>query len=113
MLLFSIANDLEAQGSLNAALEMKKQGKMDKALRLFEHAYVLSPLHPDVLNHYGEFMEDTQKDIITADQFYFQVSSFHLHNIRCKKCMSFYLLIDHDLMLRGLYPVTTSSLLSP
>lgn len=52
---------------------MKRQGKADKAQKLFEHAYILAPLHPDVLNHYGEFLEDTQKDIIMADQLYFQV----------------------------------------
>ena len=67
------AAEAEAEGSLFAALEMKRQGKTDKALKLFEHAYILAPLHPDVLNHYGEFLEDTKKDIIMADQLYFQV----------------------------------------
>lgn len=70
---FSPAAETEAEGSLHAALEMKRQGKVDKALKLFEHAYILAPLHPDVLNHYGEFLEDTQKDVIKADQLYFQV----------------------------------------
>lgn len=68
-----IAAEAEAEGSLSAALEMKRQGKADKALKLFEHAYILAPLHPDILNHYGEFLEDTKKDIIMADQLYFQV----------------------------------------
>ncbi|KAI5645080.1 fic/DOC family domain-containing protein [Phthorimaea operculella] len=64
------ARDAEAVGSLNAALEMKKSGKSDKALKLFRHAFALSPKHPDVLNHYGEFLEDTKKDVVRADQLY-------------------------------------------
>ncbi|XP_028040462.1 protein adenylyltransferase Fic [Bombyx mandarina] len=64
------ARDAEAVVSLNAALEMKKHGKSDKALKLFQHAFALSPKHADILNHYGEFLEDTKKDIVKADQLY-------------------------------------------
>lgn len=62
--------DSEAVVSLNAALEMKKVGKSDKALKLFQHAFALSPKHADILNHYGEFLEDTKKDVVKADQLY-------------------------------------------
>lgn len=64
------ARDAEAVVSLNAALEMKKNGKTDKALKLFQHAFALSPKHADILNHYGEFLEDTKKDVVKADQLY-------------------------------------------
>ncbi|KAG6441910.1 hypothetical protein O3G_MSEX002065 [Manduca sexta] len=64
------ARDAEAVVSLNAALEMKRVGKSDKALKLFQHAFALSPKHADILNHYGEFLEDTKKDIVKADQLY-------------------------------------------
>ncbi|XP_026319620.1 adenosine monophosphate-protein transferase Fic isoform X3 [Hyposmocoma kahamanoa] len=64
------ADDAEAVVSLNAALEMKNNGKADKALKLFQHAFALSPKHADVLNHYGEFLEDTKKDVVKADQLY-------------------------------------------
>ncbi|KAJ0182241.1 hypothetical protein K1T71_001610 [Dendrolimus kikuchii] len=64
------ARDAEAVVSLNAALEMKKVGKSDKALKLFQHAFALSPKHADILNHYGEFLEDTKKDVVKADQLY-------------------------------------------
>lgn len=64
------ARDAEAVVSLNAALEMKKNGKADKALKLFQHAFALSPKHPDILNHYGEFLEETKKDVVKADQLY-------------------------------------------
>jgi Tfp pilus assembly protein PilF len=40
---------------------MRSSGRPDKALKLFEHAVALAPKHPDVLNHYGEFLEDTKK----------------------------------------------------
>lgn len=62
--------DAEAVVSLHAALEMKKIGKADKALKLFQHAFALSPKHADILNHYGEFLEDTKKDVVKADQLY-------------------------------------------
>lgn len=64
------ARDAEAVVSLNAALEMKKMGKADKAMKLFQHAFALSPKHADILNHYGEFLEDTKKDVLKADQLY-------------------------------------------
>lgn len=64
------AHDAEAVVSLNAALEMKKVGKAEKALKLFQHAFALSPKHADILNHYGEFLEETKKDIVKADQLY-------------------------------------------
>ncbi|GFG33997.1 hypothetical protein Cfor_04864 [Coptotermes formosanus] len=66
----------EALSSLYAALEMKKAGKHDKALKLFQHAAALAPKHPDILTHYGEFLEETQKDIVTADQLYFQALTY-------------------------------------
>lgn len=65
--------EAEALGSLYVAFEMKKAGKIDKALKLFKHAYALSPTHPDILTHYGEFLEETN-DIVSADQLYFKVS---------------------------------------
>lgn len=73
--------DAEAVVSLNAALEMKKHGKADKALKLFQHAFALSPKHADVLNHYGEFLEDTKKDVVRADQLYtLALSNFPDHS---------------------------------
>lgn len=56
------------------ALELKNVGKTEKAMKLLEHAIALAPNHPDVLNHYGELLEELQQDIIKADQMYFQVS---------------------------------------
>lgn len=73
--------DAEAVVSLNAALEMKKTGKAEKALKLFQHAFALSPKHADILNHYGEFLEDTKKDVVRADQLYtLALTNYPQHN---------------------------------
>uniref|UniRef100_T1JBA4 Protein adenylyltransferase Fic n=1 Tax=Strigamia maritima TaxID=126957 RepID=T1JBA4_STRMM len=60
----------EALSSLHVALEMKSRGKLEKAQKLFWHALALHPSHPDVLNHYGEFIEEQENDVIQADQLY-------------------------------------------
>lgn len=66
----------EALSSLYLALEMKLSGKQKKAIKLFQHAVALAPQHPDVLNHYGEFLEHTQNDVIKANQFYIRALSY-------------------------------------
>nr|CAD7407217.1 unnamed protein product [Timema cristinae] len=68
--------DAEAVVSLQAALEMKHVGKNEKAWKLFQHAVALAPKHSDILTYYGEFLEQTQNDVLTADQLYFQALAF-------------------------------------
>lgn len=63
----------EAVNSLSAALELKNAGKLDKAMKVIEYCVSLAPFDPDVLNRYGEFIEEIKNDVITADQMYFQV----------------------------------------
>lgn len=65
----------EALSTLKVALEFKTLGKDDKALRLFKHALALAPKNPEVLTHYGEYLEHNRRDILSADLMYFQVSS--------------------------------------
>lgn len=67
---------VEALTSLKVAMEMKAQGKGEKAMRLFKHAMALAPRHPEVLNRYGEYLEHSRSDIVTADLLYFQVCFF-------------------------------------
>ncbi|XP_037911554.1 protein adenylyltransferase Fic [Hermetia illucens] len=62
----------EALGTLKMALELRMAGKDDKALRLFQHALALAPKHPEVLVKFGEYLEHNKKDIVMADQMYFQ-----------------------------------------
>ncbi|XP_063990942.1 protein adenylyltransferase Fic [Diachasmimorpha longicaudata] len=66
----------EAITSLQLALEMKLSGKKKKAIKLFQHAVALAPQHPDVLNHYGEFLEHTQNDVIRANEFYVRALTY-------------------------------------
>lgn len=78
-----ILDENEAISTLKVALELRLQGKMDKALRLFQHALALAPKHPEVLNKYGEYLEHSHSDVISADMMYFQV------------CFSFFSSINH------------------
>lgn len=70
------ASQAEAVSSLHLALEMKLSGKMKKAIKLFQHAVALAPQHPDVLNRYGEFLEQAQNDIIKANEFYVRALTY-------------------------------------
>ncbi|CAI9726117.1 protein adenylyltransferase FICD-like [Octopus vulgaris] len=60
----------EALTALNLAMDMFAQGKNEKALKLFQHAIALDPLHADILNEYGEFIEKHEKDIVLANHLY-------------------------------------------
>lgn len=72
----SATSTAEALTSLYLALEMKLSGKQKKAIKLFQHAVALAPRHPDILNHYGEFLEHTQNDVIKANEYYVRALSF-------------------------------------
>ncbi|XP_004534425.1 adenosine monophosphate-protein transferase FICD homolog [Ceratitis capitata] len=65
-------NIKEALDSLKLATEMRIMGKEEKAQRLYEHAFALAPKHPEVLLRYGEYLEHDQRNILLADQYYFQ-----------------------------------------
>lgn len=67
------SDEIEALSTLKMAIELKLLGKTEKALRLYKHAMALAPKHPEILTRYGEFLEHSQADIITADLMYFQV----------------------------------------
>ena len=72
----SAASTAEALTSLHLAIEMKLSGKQKKAVKLFQHAVALAPRHPDILNHYGEFLEYTQDDVIKANEYYARALSY-------------------------------------
>lgn len=67
------ADHQEALSSLKVALELRAQGKDDKALRLFKHALALAPKNPEILTQFGEYLEHNRQDVVTADLMYFQV----------------------------------------
>ncbi|XP_060516098.1 protein adenylyltransferase Fic [Cylas formicarius] len=64
--------DTEVYNVLQAALAFKSAGKNNKAMKLFEHASAIAPDNADVLNWYGEFLEQQHHDIVTADELYFK-----------------------------------------
>lgn len=72
----TVASTTEALTSLHLAMEMKVSGKQKKAIKLFQHAVALAPRHPDILNHYGEFLEHTQNNIIKANEFYVRALTY-------------------------------------
>uniref|UniRef100_A0A336KTT5 Protein adenylyltransferase Fic n=1 Tax=Culicoides sonorensis TaxID=179676 RepID=A0A336KTT5_CULSO len=65
-------NEQEALSSLKVALEMRSDGKDEKASRLFLHAIALAPKNPEILTKYGEFLEHKKQDVIAADEMYFR-----------------------------------------
>lgn len=69
-------NVVEAEINLKAALELKRAGKYDKALKVFQHSLALSPNHPSILTEYGIFLEFYQHDIIQADSFFFRALTY-------------------------------------
>lgn len=69
-------NVVEAEINLKAALELKRLGKHDKALKVFQHSLALSPNHPSILTEYGIFIESYNNDIIQADSFYFRALTY-------------------------------------
>lgn len=71
-----LASVLEALATLKAAIDMKDGRKHVKAVKLFRHALALSPHHPDILNHYGEFLEETERNLLEADFHYSKALTF-------------------------------------
>ncbi|KAF5308013.1 hypothetical protein FQR65_LT18290 [Abscondita terminalis] len=67
-----LATESEVQHLLQAALGFKLSGKMEKAMKLFEHAAAIAPQNPDVLNRYGEFIEHMHNDVVAADELYYK-----------------------------------------
>lgn len=70
------ANEKEVYNTLQAAIAFRLSGKIIKASKLFEHAAAMAPADADVLNKYGEFLEQTHKDVITADELYFKALTY-------------------------------------
>ena len=60
--------DKEALAAMKLAIQMSSEGKREKAHKLFQQAYALSPYHPDTLLSFGEFLEE--EDIVRAEHLY-------------------------------------------
>nr|XP_053650749.1 protein adenylyltransferase Fic-like [Cherax quadricarinatus] len=74
--------EIEALNTLKAARELVHSGKCARAGRLLEHAFSLAPRHPDVLIHYGEYLEQHRNDVVQADRMYLQALAISPANSR-------------------------------
>lgn len=70
------ADNTEAVKSMSAAQEMKKLGKVEKAIKLFAHALALAPKNPRILLHYGEFLQEQVDDLVQADHYFARALAF-------------------------------------
>ncbi|XP_022901251.2 protein adenylyltransferase Fic [Onthophagus taurus] len=68
--------DSEVEHCLKAAQAYRKSGKLDKALKLFEHAAAMAPDNPEVLIHYGQYLEETHEDVVSADELYLRALTY-------------------------------------
>lgn len=71
-----MGTDSEVYNTIQAALAFKMVGKNNKAMKLFEHASAMAPDNADVLNWYGEFLEQQHHDVVTADELYFKALTY-------------------------------------
>lgn len=60
--------ELESRAALQQAMEMKKQGKREKAHKLLVHALSMNPDFVDALTELGTILEE--KDVVQADHLY-------------------------------------------
>ncbi len=60
---------LEAKAALQQALEMKKNGKREKAHKLLVHALNMNPEFVEALTELGTILEE-EKDVVQADHLY-------------------------------------------
>lgn len=74
--------EIEALNTLKAAKALVHSGKKTRAEKLLEHAFSLAPRHPDVLIHYGEYLEQHRKDVVQADKMYLQALAVSPANSR-------------------------------
>ncbi|KAJ8955371.1 hypothetical protein NQ318_003468 [Aromia moschata] len=71
-----MGTDSEVYNTLQAAIAFKLSGKSHKAMKLFEHAAAIAPENADVLNRYGEFLEQQHHDVVTADELYVKALTY-------------------------------------
>lgn len=73
----------EAIAALKLAAQMKAQGRTDKARKLLRQCKSLSPHHPDVLNDYGEAVEED--DVVDAEHHYALALVFNPAHVKAMK----------------------------
>lgn len=69
LIFLDLALSHEVSAILNKAIEFKNNNKRDKALKLLKQCKSLSPRNPDILNYFGEELEE-KSEIIDAEHHY-------------------------------------------
>lgn len=108
--------------ALNLALSMLKEGKYDKAAKIYKYALSLDPKNIEALTSYGEYLELHKKDIIKAEHFYTRALNMQPEhnkaNLNLKRALPLVTKIDRqmlnklDNLLQQFYdiPATSSAL---
>ena len=95
---------MEAIASVTLARDMVEADKVDKAMKLYQHAYALDPTHPDVLVEYGEFLEKFKKDVVKAEHLYCRALTYSPEHSKAlenrKRTMAVVEEIDQNLFIR-------------
>lgn len=66
----------EIHNILQAANTYKLSGNTKRAKKLFNHAAAIAPHNPDVLNKYGEYLEEADQDYLTAAEMYYKALTY-------------------------------------
>uniref|UniRef100_A0A4W5NCC9 Protein adenylyltransferase FICD n=1 Tax=Hucho hucho TaxID=62062 RepID=A0A4W5NCC9_9TELE len=77
----SIETQLEAKAALQQAVEMKKQGKREKAHKLLVHVLNMNPGFVEALTELGTILEE-EKDVVQADHLYTKALAISPCNVR-------------------------------
>lgn len=64
------SSEVEIHNSIAAAKRFVDQGKLDKAIKVYQHIVKLHPKHPDVLTAYGQLLEEGYDDVVEAEHLY-------------------------------------------
>ncbi|TRY74605.1 hypothetical protein TCAL_00770 [Tigriopus californicus] len=70
------ACEAEALKTLQVAVKSQEKSHTSRAHKLFKHAMVLCPKHPEVLIRFGEFLESLGEDVVAADHLFVRAITF-------------------------------------
>lgn len=105
--------------ALNLALSMQREGKFEKAAKIYKYALSLDPKNVEALTSYGEYLELHQKDIIKAEHYYTRAITMepkhNKANLNLKRALPLVTKLDRemldklDALLKIFYEIPTSS----
>ena len=110
---------MESKAALNLAISMIKEGKFDKASRIYKHALSLDPTNTDILTSYGEYLELHKKDVLRAEHLYNRAVNIQPHHdqaiLNLKRASPLVTKLDRqlldelDILLKKFYDIPVKS----